>query len=99
LGVAWGPPRLQNTKVSAGYAVIREASNLRLFTRPFDQYVLTTQFVPGGDFIGPQATLFAIDNHHLLTPTYRNLTASLEQRLPGGIMRASIICGGVEKTD
>ncbi len=85
LGVAWAPPRLQNTKISAGYAVIREASNLRLFTRPLDQYVLTTHFLPGGGFIGPQVSLFAIDNHDLLTPTYRNLTASLEQRLPGGI--------------
>jgi len=85
LGVAWAPPRLQNTKISAGYAVIREASNLRLFTRPLDQYVLTTHFLPGGGFIGPQASLFAIDNHDLLTPTYRNLTASLEQRLSGGI--------------
>src|SRR2546426_6244703 len=65
LGVAWAPPRLRNTKISAGYAVIREASNLRLFTRPLDQYVLTTHFLPGGGFIGPQASLFAIDNHDL----------------------------------
>src|SRR6185503_11111099 len=37
LGISWKPPGLENTKISGGYALIYEATNLILFTRPLDQ--------------------------------------------------------------
>src|SRR5207247_3835360 len=63
----------------------REATSLRLFTRPLDQYPLTTHFLSGGLVSGPAASIFEIENRNLLTPMYRNVTAGLEQRLPGGV--------------
>jgi hypothetical protein len=85
VATAWAPPGLQNTKLSAGYAVIREATNLRLFVRPLDQYTLTTYFLPDGSESGPSATIFTNDNRKLLTPTYQVMNLGLDQRLPGGV--------------
>src|SRR5262249_15270491 len=72
-------------KFTAGYAVIREATSLRLFTRPLDQYTLTTHYFPGGAASGPAVSIFSTNNHKLLTPTYANVTLGVEQRLPGAI--------------
>src|SRR5437867_3364876 len=85
LAAAWAPPGLKNTKLSAGWAVIREATNLRLFVRPLDQSTLTTHFQPDGAASGPSASIFTTDGRKLLTPTYQNLTLGLDQRLPGGV--------------
>jgi hypothetical protein len=85
IAMAWAPPGLQNTKLSGGYAVIREATNLRLFVRPLDQYTLTTHFLPDGAMSGPSVSIFTIDNRKLLTPTYQVLNLGLDQRLPGSV--------------
>src|SRR5262249_31076175 len=66
-------------------AVIRETTSLPLFTRPLDQYTLTTHFFPGGVISGPAVSFFEVGNRKLLTPIYENITAGLEQRLPGGV--------------
>jgi hypothetical protein len=73
LGVAWSPSRSGGSRIYAGYARIADASNLRIFTRPLDQYTLTTYFRPDG---GPgrvdALSLFTIANPHLLRPAYNN---------------------------
>ena len=48
LGFGWSPWGSEKTRVSGGYTVIYDASSLRLFTRPLDQYTLTTYYHPDG---------------------------------------------------
>ena len=48
LGYAWSPGEWQNTRLYGGVARIFDASNLRLFSRPLDQYSLTYYYLPDG---------------------------------------------------
>ncbi|HEX8985987.1 MAG TPA: TonB-dependent receptor [Bryobacteraceae bacterium] len=85
LGIAWAPPSLEFTKLSAGYGIVTEETSLRLFSRPLDQYALTTYFLPDGTLErGPVASLYAI-NGPLKTPRYSNRSAALEQRFSRGL--------------
>lgn len=80
LGLAFSPEGWENTKVYGGVAQVFDAPNLRLFSRPQDQYALTTYFGPGGDVVrGPALTLFTVQNSRLKRPRYRNVTAGVEQ--------------------
>lgn len=86
LGVAWAPPGLEFTKISASFGLIHEAGNLRLFTRPMDQFTLTTYFARDGRVArGPALSVFTIGGIPLRTPRYNNWNVALEQQLPGGI--------------
>ena len=85
-GFAWAPPRWKHTKISGGYAVVYDATNLRLFTRPLDQHSLATTFRHDGTIErGPAVTAYTIDNRHPATPHYQNWSLGLEQRLPGSV--------------
>jgi len=82
IGVAWRPQWLENTKISGGYAVVRDATSLRLFTRPRDQYSWSTYYQRDGSVArGPALTLFTIGNERLPTPRSLNWNFSVEQRL------------------
>jgi hypothetical protein len=48
IGLAWSPSQLPGTRFHAGYARVADVTNLRLFTRPQDQYAMTTYFLPQG---------------------------------------------------
>ncbi len=86
LGVAWSPPGLETTKIAAGFGVIYEASNLRLFSRPLDQYSLTTSYDRAGQPIrGPAVSIFQIEPAPSARPCYHNWNLGFEQRLPGGV--------------
>jgi len=74
---AWAPFGSKNTKISAGYAIVRDATPLELFTRPRDQYAIQT-FEIGP----PVITSFQIANPNLKFPMYQNWTLGFEQRLP-----------------
>jgi hypothetical protein len=79
-GIAWAPFRARNTKVSAAYSVIYDTANLRLFTRPYDQYSLTTYFTTGGELArGPAASLFAFSETPPRTPHSRIVSAGMER--------------------
>lgn len=93
IGAAWSPGRKGNMKVYAGYARVYDATNLRLFTRPFDQYALATYFGPGGDVVrGPALTTFEIRNPRLARPRFQNWSLGLEGRLGGGFsFRADVL--------
>ena len=81
--VAWAPFGARNTKVTAGYATIYDASNLALFARPMDQYAVTSLYAPNGALLQPPSlTVFTIRNQHLNSARFSNWTAGLEQRLP-----------------
>ncbi|MCC7497729.1 MAG: TonB-dependent receptor [Bryobacterales bacterium] len=86
LGVAWAPGRSANTKLFGGYAVVYDATNLQLFTRPFDQTPATTYYNAEGLEQGSPSLLFyRVALPHYATPRATNINAGIEQRLPGGI--------------
>ncbi|HBY63084.1 MAG TPA: hypothetical protein DEH78_24950 [Solibacterales bacterium] len=92
-GFAWSPPRLENTRISGGFGVTYDATQIRLFIRPDDQFPETTYFLPSGAVErGPAATVFRVGPGGLRAPRYRNYTLSVEHRLPAAVsLRANLI--------
>jgi Carboxypeptidase regulatory-like domain len=81
----WSPPGWDDTKISAGYGIVYDATNLRTFTRYLDQRTLTTIFNSDGlPQEGPLVTLFEQEPRGLRAPRYENWSVGLEQRLPAG---------------
>ena len=59
VGFAISPSGMQNTRFSGGYARIVDATNLRLFTRPLDQAVVSTYSNGSGHLLyGPVTSIF-----------------------------------------
>jgi hypothetical protein len=86
-GIAWSPRGSSSFRVSGGYGIIYEMPSLRLFTRPADQYALTTIYDPAGNVASPPLPTFTvIGPWHLSTPRYRNFSAALEKELPARIL-------------
>jgi hypothetical protein len=86
LSVSYAPFGLKNTKLSGGYAMVYDATTPQLFTRPGDQYSLTTIYNPDGSIqSGPAATVFTIAPH-LEMPRYQNWSLGFEQLLPERIL-------------
>ncbi|MBS1830503.1 MAG: TonB-dependent receptor [Acidobacteria bacterium] len=92
LGFAWMPRGLEHTKISGGFARIFDATSLRVFTRPLDQYSVSTYFSPDGSMArGPALALYRIDNTRLASPRYHNWNLAVEQQLPRQIqLRANV---------
>ncbi len=88
------PHGLNRTKIHAGFAVIYEAANLRLLTRPLDQYSLTTYFGKDGAVLrGPAATVFTMGPAGLSTPHARNWNAGIERELTENtLLRINYLC-------
>ncbi len=87
VGFAWSPPGTEGTKISGGYGMIYDATNLRIFARPRDQYSLTTYFGDDGTpERGPAVTVFTIQDQRLPRPRYRNFTLGLDQQWPAGVL-------------
>lgn len=83
LAVSYAPFGRKDMKISGGYAVIYDATTLQLFTRPQDQYSLSTAYNPDGSVLrGPAATIFTIQNAHLRAPRYENWSLGFDQQLP-----------------
>jgi carboxypeptidase family protein len=83
LALAWAPVAARNTKISGGYAVTSDQSNISIFTEPLDQYAINTDFRPDGTILrGPLITLFTMGNQRLEAPRFRNWTVQLDQQLP-----------------
>jgi hypothetical protein len=86
IGFAWGPRGLENTKISGGYGIVYDATSLRLFSRPLDQYSLRTYFLRDGRVgQGPAAAIFRIDSQRFDSPRYESWSADFEQRLPANL--------------
>lgn len=86
VSASYSPFGLKNTKIAAGYATVYDATTPQLFTRPQDQYSLTSIYNPDGTVqTGPAATVF-IPGTHLEMPRYQNWSAGLEQMLPANIL-------------
>jgi hypothetical protein len=86
VSASYAPFDSKNTKISGGYAVVYNATTPQLFSRPEDQYSLSTISNPDGSIqSGPAATVF-IPGMHLEMPRYRNWSVGLEQLLPAKIL-------------
>ncbi|MFN3322117.1 MAG: carboxypeptidase regulatory-like domain-containing protein [Bryobacteraceae bacterium] len=82
IGLAWAPPGLESTRVSAGVGITADATNLRLFTRADDQYAMTTYFRPDGDILrGPAVSVYRVDEGRLRAPRYQNWSVGLDHRI------------------
>jgi hypothetical protein len=76
-----------NTKITGGFAVLYDPSTPQLFSRPQDEYSLTTLYNPDGTVqSGPAATVFAIDRHGLRMPRFETWSFGVEQMLPPRIL-------------
>ena len=83
LSVAYAPFASRTTRISGGFAVTCDATNLSIFARPLDQYAVNTDFRPDGTVQrGPLITSFILGNGQLQTPRYRNWTLQVDQQLP-----------------
>jgi hypothetical protein len=84
-GIAWSPFGLENTKISGGYAITYDATNLFMFTRPEDQYQITTFYPPYGLPNQPVQQIFMIPGRRLSSPRYQNWSAAVDHRLGANI--------------
>ena len=84
-GFAWNPRGLEHTRVSGGFAVARDATNLRLFSRAYDQYALATYFTPAAGAADPALSVYTLATSRFHAPVYRNFSLGVDQRLPASI--------------
>lgn len=84
-GVAWAPAKLENTRVAAGYAVSYDATNLELFTRPFDQYPISYYYPPYGIATQPIRSYFVLPSQSLSSPRFTTWNLSFDHRFPANL--------------
>ena len=84
VGFAWTPRGLPHTKVSGGFGIIYNATNLGLFTRPADQYPITTLYPQDSTFSYSGVSTYLIDRR-LRSPRYQNFNLGIEQQMPAGL--------------
>ena len=86
VGVSWSPGRERRTKVYAGYSLLYDATHLRAFGRPLDQYSIFTSFAPDRTVTsGPAVNLFRVPERTFSAPQYSNLSAGMERLLARGV--------------
>ena len=83
-GLVWSPARLRDVRIAAGFGRVFDATNLRMFARPLDQFSVTTLFQPDGQVeLGPVVTRFTISDARPARPRDNNWNASVERRWTG----------------
>ena len=81
-GFAWSPKGSENTRVSGGVGVIYNYTDLRLFTRPLDQYSTSTYFNPDGTVAaGPLASVYTAGSN-LQTPRATSWNLGVQHQFP-----------------
>jgi len=80
LAVAWAPLADSRTKLTAGYAILRDPSNLALFSRPLDQQPVTTPYNAAGVPQAPLVTIF-LPGRDLRFPCYGQWSAGAARDL------------------
>src|SRR5579871_2770497 len=81
--LAWAPFTDARTKITGGFAMLADATNLSLFARPQDQQSVTTLYAAGV----PQAPLTTtfLPGHNLRFPRYDKWSAGIEHDFGHGI--------------
>ena len=84
-GFAWSPPGWESTRISGGVATIYNFTDLRLFTRPLDQYTTSTLFTPDGSVAsGPLASVYTAGTN-VQTPRATTWNLGAQHQFPGRI--------------
>lgn len=87
IGLAWMPLTVKPIKFTGGFALTHDATHLRLFVRPLDQYSVTTYFRPDGTVErGPALARFSHPLDRLARPRYQNWFVALEREWIRGIL-------------
>jgi hypothetical protein len=80
IGAAWAMPWWERTKLFGGWGRMYDATSIRLFARPFDQYALTTYFAPNGTIArGPALSLYSINDPQFPRPEYDTWNVGIER--------------------
>jgi hypothetical protein len=75
-----------DTKLSGGFGVFYDATNLALVSLPLSGTRLDYYYGPSGALLRPPVlTQFFLDQNALLEPRFLNWSVSLERRLPGDV--------------
>ena len=80
IAAAWAPMEDSRTKLTAGYGILRDPSNLALFSKPLDQQAVTTPYDSSGMPLPPLITTFLAD-HNLKFPRYCQWSAGAARDL------------------
>ena len=86
VGFAWSPFQGDRTKISGGYGEVYNATNLLLFTRPIDQYPISTYYPASGGFPFSSVSSFVIDQRHFASPRSQNLNLGWERSFDSGFV-------------
>ncbi|MGD0299910.1 MAG: TonB-dependent receptor [Bryobacteraceae bacterium] len=86
--MAWAPFPRMRTKITGGYAMLTDATDLSLFSRPLDQQAVTTFYSAEGAPQSPVVTTF-IPGHNLKLPRYDKWSAGLEHDFGRGIFAST----------
>jgi hypothetical protein len=79
---SYSPFSSHRTRITGGYAITYDATNLSLFSQPLDQQSVTVRYNPDGTAAGPPVvTAFVIDNPRLRVPRSVNWSGSIDQEL------------------
>jgi Carboxypeptidase regulatory-like domain len=84
IGFAWAPFHDARTKISGGYALLRDAVNLSLFSRPLDQAAVTVPYTAAGAPEAPLVNTFSIGSD-LRFPRYDQFAAGAAHSFAHGI--------------
>jgi hypothetical protein len=79
--ISYAPWR--HTRVSAGFAASSDATNLQIFSQPFDQRLVTTSFAANGRQIGGPSvsSAYVADRGKLGASHYNNWTLGIDRRI------------------
>ncbi|MGO9230916.1 MAG: carboxypeptidase regulatory-like domain-containing protein [Bryobacteraceae bacterium] len=80
IAVAWAPMANSRTKLTAGYAILRDPTNLALFSEPLDQQPVTTPYNSSGVPLAPLVTTF-LPGRDLTFPRYGQWSAGAAREL------------------
>jgi hypothetical protein len=84
-GFAWAPFGLEHTKISGGYGLLYDQTNLSLFARASDQVPVSTFYGLPGEAPYTSIATFVIGARHLDSPRSQNFNLGVEQQFPNGL--------------
>lgn len=83
ISAVYAPKWLHDTKLAAGFGIFHDALSLGPLAQHQDQISLSTFFPLNGLLQrGPVATAFLVNDRELRAPRYRNLSFTVERKLP-----------------